>query len=162
MKKINVTIVSAAEEEYPACADILGSCPEIKIVARPLCLYEPGAWSAISGSDVLVLDEAMLEREGLSVLGAVRHHQPMIKLLLIMDKHNENKVLEALALGFTGIIERASLLSMVRKAIPALYTGETWVSRKLVHALRTQLIRLDSDMLPGVPVLTPVIHERRN
>jgi len=159
MKKIHVTIVASAEEGYPACADILADCKEIRVMARPAGLHDPAAWSAISYSDVLVFDEATLERQGTTVLGTVRHHHPMIKLLLIIDNYDENKVLDALALGFTGIIERAALLSMVRKAIPVLCTGETWVSRRLVHALRTQLIRLDSDMLPGVPVLTPATTE---
>jgi len=162
MKKIKVTIIAAAAEEYPGCADILGNCSEIEIVARPGRLYAPGVWAAVSCSDVLVLDEASLERGGATVLHAVHQSHPLVKLLLIMDNINEHKVLDALAMGVGGIVERASLVSMVRKAIPALYAGEAWVSRTLVPALHTRLLRLDGDALPCLPAAPSDIHEKHN
>jgi DNA-binding NarL/FixJ family response regulator len=162
MKKIRVTVITATAEEYPGCADILGTCSEIEIVARPTGLYEPGAWTAIGCTDVLVLDEASLERDTAEAVRAIYRQQPMIKLLLILDNGCEHKVLDALAMGFGGIIERASLLSMVRKAIPALYAGESWVSRRLVQALRTQLVHLDSDALTGASALSRAVYEKLN
>jgi len=162
MKKIKVTIIATAVEEYPGCADILDNCAEIEVVARPGRLYAPGVWAAVSCSDVLVLDEASLERGGATVLHAVHQCHPLVKLLLIVDTINEHKVLDALAMGIGGIVERASLVSMVRKAIPAIYAGETWVSRTLVPALHAQLLRLDGDALPCIPAAPSSIFGKLN
>jgi DNA-binding NarL/FixJ family response regulator len=162
MKKIQVTIIAAAAEEYPGCADILGICPEIDIVAQRGGLHGRGLWAALCASDVLVLDEASLDRQGVSVLRTVQHHHPLVRLLLILENTNENKIMDALALGFSGILERASLRSMLRRAIPALYTGETWVSRQLVQSLRTRLLRLDGETLPGMMPGVAAFREKLN
>ena len=162
MKKIKVTIVATAAEEYPGCAEILGACPEIEIVARPGGLHEGGVWSAISTSDVLVLDEAALVQDGATMLCILQQYYPLIKLLLVLENGNENKIMEALALGFAGVIERTSLRSALRRAVPALYTGEAWVSRQLVGSLRTRLLHLDTDTLAGGVARASAFHEKLN
>jgi DNA-binding NarL/FixJ family response regulator len=162
MKKIKITIITAAAEEYPGCADILGICPEFEIVGRPVALLGQGLWSAISGSDVLVLDEAALERAGALALRSVQQCHPLVRLLLILENGNENKIIDALAMGFSGIIERASMRSMLRRAIPALYTGEAWVSRQLVQSLRTRLLHMNGEPLPGLLPCLPVIPGKLN
>ncbi len=142
MRKINVTIFVAGKEDYPGCADILATFPEFHVIARPAGLYAPGAWVAISRSDVVLLDEATLEQDGVETVRRICDSYPLVKLLLIMEQDNEARVLEALSLGITGVIERASLVSLLRKAIPVLYTGEAWVSRGLVRSLRRYLNEL--------------------
>ncbi len=126
----------------------------------PVC--SDGVWSAISSSDVLVLDEATLAQDGATAVRALHQYYPLARLLLVIENNNENKLLEAIAMGFSGIIERASLRSMVRRAIPALYTGEAWVSRRLVPKLRTELLRQDCDSLAGVLIQTPGIGSKLN
>ncbi|HUT40202.1 MAG TPA: hypothetical protein VM011_02590 [Gammaproteobacteria bacterium] len=162
MKKIKVTIVATAAEDYPGCADILGACPEFEIVVRSGGLHETGIWSAISTADVLVFDEAALALEGVTGLRAIQYYHPLVKLLLVLENNNENKIMEALALGFSGIIERASLRSLLRRSIPALYSGDAWVSRQLVQSLRTRLLSLDDDRVPGMPARTGAMNQKLN
>ena len=162
MKKIKVTIVATAAEEYPGCADILGACPDIEIVARPDSLRETGIWPACSGADVLVLDEAALAQEGAPALRAIQQYHPLLRLLLVLENNSENKTLKALSLGISGVIERASLQSMLCRAIPVLHSGDAWVSRRLVHSLGTRLLRLDGDSLSGMPACTGTIPKKLN
>jgi DNA-binding NarL/FixJ family response regulator len=145
MKKINITIVIAGKEDYPGCADILATCPEFHVVACPTGLYEAAAWTAISQSDVVLLDEAVLERDGVETVRRICDSYPLLKLLLLMERENEARTLEALSLGISGVMERASMVSMLRKAIPVLYSGEAWVSRGLVHSLRNYLNELEGN-----------------
>lgn len=161
MKKITVTIITAAEA-YPGTADILGICPEIELTAQFDALHERGVAAAVAGTDVLVLDERVLTDEGAAALCALQHDHPRLRLLLILENDNENKTLEALALGFSGVIPRASLRFLLRKAIPALYTGETWVSRRVVRTLRYRLLQMDSETTPGLLHRFPATHERLN
>ena len=151
MRKINVTVFIAGREDYPGCADILETFPEFHVVARPGCLYESDAWSAISESDVVLLDEAVLERDGVETVRRICDSYPLVKLLLILEQDDEARVLEALSLGIAGVMQRTSLVSMLRKAIPVLYSGEAWVSRGLVHSLRKRLNKLEEDNCPAAP-----------
>jgi DNA-binding NarL/FixJ family response regulator len=58
---------------------------------------------------------------------------------MVVDSEQEYKTLAAVSLGIQGVIGRASTVSMLRKAIVALYSGEAWLSRGLAQPLRNQL-----------------------
>lgn len=145
MKKINITILIGGEENYPGCADLLESFSEFRVIARPASLYEADAWTAISQSDVVLLDEVVLERDGMETVQRVCDSYPLVKLLLILEQGSEKRMLEALSLGIAGVMERTAMVSMLRKAIPVLYSGEAWVSRGLMHSLRNCLNKLDGN-----------------
>jgi len=146
MKKINVTIICAGAEEYPGCGDLLEDCPEISVVARTGGLYEPGSWAALGGSDVLLLDEATIEQDGLDVVLSVHDRYPLLRSLLIMENFNKNMAMSALSRGIRGVMERTATVSGLRKAIAAIYTGEAWLSRGLVEPLRNELSYLEKKL----------------
>jgi DNA-binding NarL/FixJ family response regulator len=139
MKKINVTIISGGVWRFPGCADILGDFSEFRIVAHTRDLYDSGTWIALGQSDVVLLDEAVVGHDDPDTLRTICDSYPELKVLLILDDENEDLVLEAIGLGVTGIMERSKTRTQLRKAIPALYAGESWISRELVHSLRKQL-----------------------
>jgi DNA-binding NarL/FixJ family response regulator len=145
MRKINITVFIAGKEDYPGCVDILGAFPEFRVIARPAGLYDPDAWLAISQSDIVLLDETVLERDGVEIVRRICDSYPLLKLLLILEQNDDERVLEALSLGIAGVMERSSLLSSLRRAIPVLYSGEAWVSRGLVHSLRKYLNTLEHE-----------------
>ena len=147
MKKIRITIVIAGREDYPGCADVVETCNEFEIVARHDSLVSPGIWQDLSGSDVILLDETAISQDGREVVRDVHASFPYAKILLIMEKTSRNKTMEALSMGITGVMDRAAMLSSMRKAIPVLYSGETWVSRGLVKSLHTQLKFAGDDSL---------------
>jgi len=141
MKKINVTVATAGSLEYPGCADLLADCPEINLIAQPASLDEVGVWAALGRSDVLVLDEAIMEQVGHQAIRSLHEYYPSIRSLMVVEGEHEYKTLAAVSLGVQGVIGRASTVSMLRKAIIALYSGEAWLSRGLAVPLRNQLSR---------------------
>lgn len=149
MKKIRVTTITAATEEYPGCADILGSFPELEIIACHDDLNDTTAWSAIERSDVLIFDEAALAQAGVAALRAMQHTHPLLKLLLVVDKYIENNVIEAITAGFSGVVERSGLCSELRRAIPALYSGEAWIPRRIAQTLRYRLLAREGEAPAG-------------
>lgn len=139
MKKINVTVVCLDSPGYPGCAELLADCPEVNLVAQPAGLNEAGIWGALGQSDVLVLDEAIMEQAGHQAVRSLHEYYPSIRSLMVVDGELEYKTLAAVSLGIQGVIGRASTVSMLRKAIVALYCGEAWLSRGLAQPLRNQL-----------------------
>ncbi len=139
MKKINVTVVCVGDYGYPGCAELLADCPEVNLVAQPGGLNEAGIWVALSQSDVLVLDEAVMEHAGHRAIRSLHEFYPLIRSLMVVEGEHEHKTLAAISLGVQGVIGRASTVSMLRKAIIALYSGEAWLSRGLAQPIRNQL-----------------------
>lgn len=135
MKKINVTIICPGEEEYPGCEDLLRSYPEINLVASYSALGDAGLRAALDGSDVLLLDETLVRQEGPEKVRAILVEYPDIKTLQILENMRENNPMTAVSLGLKGLMERASMVSMLRKAIMVLYSGEAWMSRGMVQSL---------------------------
>ena len=139
MKKINITVVCVGEEAYPGCVDLLAACPAINIVARPAGLNEMGTWAALGQSDVLLLDEAVLEQDGHHTVRAIHDSYPLLRSLLILDNGTQQEMLTVLSLGILGVIGRESMTSLLCKAVSAICAGEAWLSRELVPPLRRQL-----------------------
>lgn len=138
MKKINITIICPGEEEYPGCADLLRTYPEVNLVAVYTALDDAGLQAALEGSDVLLLDEAVIALEGPEKVRTIQLDHPGIRTLQIVEKVSENNAMESVSIGARGIMERSSLVSMLRKAITVLYSGETWMSRQMVKLLHDQ------------------------
>ena len=139
MKKINVTVVSVGNHGYPGCAELLADCPEVNLVAQPSGLNEAGIWVALGRSDVLILDEDVLEQAGHEAIRSLHEYYPSIRSLMVVEGEHEYKTLAAVSLGVQGVIGRASTVSMLLKAVIALYSGEAWLSRGLARPLRKRL-----------------------
>lgn len=139
MKKINITVICVGEESYPGCVDLLEDCPAINVVARPTGLSEAGAWVALGRSDVLLIDEALLEHEGHDAVRDIHASFPSLKSLMILENESRQEMVTVLSLGILGIITRASTMSMLCKAVAAIFSGEAWLSRGLVQPLRKRL-----------------------
>ena len=138
MKKINVTYVCVAAEEYPGCADLLYSYSEVNLIARPTSLVGTAATMALTKSDVLIVDESLLARDGLQALQSAHSKFATLNILLVYEKTIKNNIMEYLTVGVRGLLERKSCISLLRRAIPALYAGEVWMPRGLVQSLRNQ------------------------
>jgi len=147
MKKIRITIIFSGKEEYPGCGDIIATCPEFEIVARYSTLSSADIWQDLGRSDVILLDELAVSESGGEAIREIHECFPFARILLIMENVSRNKTMEALSMGITGVMARTSMLSSIRKAIPVLYSGETWVSRGLVKSLRHQLQQAGDDSL---------------
>lgn len=139
MKRINITVVCVGDETYPGCVDLLEDCPSINVIARPTGLSEAGAWVALGRSDVLLLDEALLKREGYDAVRDIHASFPSLKSLMIVENETRQEMVTILSLGVLGVIARASTTSMLCKAIAAIFTGEAWLSRGMAQPLRKRL-----------------------
>jgi len=139
MKKINITVVCTGDEGYPGCVDLLSAYPEINIVAQPTGLNEAGTRGALARSDVLLLDEAVLDEDGHHAVQAIHDSYPLLRSLLILENESQQEMMAVLSLGILGVIRRDSITSQLCKAVSAICAGEAWLPRKMVQPLRRQL-----------------------
>jgi len=154
MKKINITVVCVGDEGYPGCIDLLAACPTVNIVARPTALNAASTLVALGQSDVLLLDEAVLEQDGHHAVRAIHDRYPLLRSLLILDDETQQEMVAVLSLGILGVIRRESTTSLLCKAVSAICAGEAWLSREMVQPLGRQLGRETglSSLREGLPV----------
>jgi DNA-binding NarL/FixJ family response regulator len=144
MKRINITYVCAADEEYPGCVDLLYSYSEVNVIARSTSLVGNVIRMALLRSDLLVVDDSALTRDGLQAVQSIHTTFPSLNILLVYENSINNNILDYLSIGVRGLLERKSCLSLLRRAIPALCAGEVWMPRALVQTLRERsLIKID-------------------
>jgi len=139
MKSIKITILSAVTGPCPVFADLLAACPGIDVIANATGRPESGAWPALAGSDVLLIDEAVLAYAGSEAVRSIRASYPRLKILLVLSKSNVIKMITALSLGISGVMLEESAVLMLCKAVRAIHEGEVWVSREVIVPLQRLL-----------------------
>ena len=69
-------------------------------------------------------------REGLEVIREIRAVHPSTKVVLLVDSHQDDLVLDSLRAGAQGIFNKDSSLEMLRKCLLSVHRGEVWVDGK--------------------------------
>jgi DNA-binding NarL/FixJ family response regulator len=82
--------------------------------------------------DVVLLNSAMPEMDGIKVLPAIREKNLKTKALMLNANKDESTIFKALKAGAKGYISKDVSISDLIKAIQAVHKGELWVERKLM------------------------------
>lgn len=95
--------------------------------------------------DVLLLDINMPKMNGLEVLKKLKEKRSKLKVL-VLTVHNETEYLmKAVDIGINGYVLKDSESSELKKAIFAIYEGETYIQPSLIPALNSKMIEKDKD-----------------
>lgn len=140
MKIINVTLASGERPAFLRCAGQLEENPGIDLIARLSGLTQQGTWLALSRSDVLIIDEALLRREGFEAVRSMLVSFPALNCLIVMDENDEDKMVWAVLQGIRGVLVQDSLTAMLEKAIHKIVAGEIWMPREFVQPFRDGLL----------------------
>ena len=136
MEKIKITFASDEGAAMVGYEDILDDEPSIEMVASLSDLRGQGAWLALAQSDVLLIDEALVLRDGFEPLNMLLSSYPEVHCLLILNSPCENKARWAVMQGVRGILTIEEIRPLLFKALTKLMAGEIWAPRHLMHASR--------------------------
>ncbi|UCC56237.1 MAG: response regulator transcription factor [Gammaproteobacteria bacterium] len=136
MKKIMVTYVSSRDVARQHCAALVMQNPEIDLVAIPDGLSQRGAWQAFSRSDVVVIEEEVIRREGFAAVRLLQEAYSEINVLITMADKDVQAIAWVLMQGIRGVILHSEVGSLLGKAIRRIQAGEIWAPRSLLESLR--------------------------
>lgn len=113
---------------------------DIKVIAEAEngveCLEQLNQYSP----DVLLLDINMPKMNGLEVLQNIKEKHLKVKVL-VLTVHNEVEYLmKAIDIGVEGYILKDSESDELKKAINAVYSGETYIQPNLIPRLNAKMI----------------------
>lgn len=116
-----------------AILNILASEEDIEIVAeipRPRDI-ERLILSQIK-AEVLILDIDMFYLDLLEILRLIRKKAPTLIVLLLTEKYNEERIVEAICAGSLGYVLKSASASELIRSVRALINGEVWIERKMM------------------------------
>lgn len=116
-----------------AILNILASEEDIEIVAEIPRPRDIGRLilSQIK-ADVLILDIDMFHLDLLEILRLIRKKAPTLIVLLLTEKYNEERIVEAICAGSLGYVLKSASASELIRSVRALINGEVWIERKMM------------------------------
>jgi DNA-binding NarL/FixJ family response regulator len=91
---------------------------------------------------ILLLDWKIVAMRETLLLPIVRRHSPETQVILLASRIPPMRLIQAMAHGVRGHLERAHARSLLIKAVQVVDGEEAWVSRAMVPLLLTSLRRV--------------------
>jgi two-component system nitrate/nitrite response regulator NarL len=85
--------------------------------------------------DIVLMDDALINRHGLSALAQLHRDLPRARTLLIADSLQPSTVFAALRLGTWGVLPRMRVEVDVDRALAAIAADELWLTRRQFAAV---------------------------
>ena len=138
MSAITVVVADRQRARRAACLRLLEPVKGIKVVGKA-----GNGLAAIVAARlrprILLLDFALSCGEGPSLLRLIRRQSPRTRVILLTEGQGEAPILDALARGAPGYVEKKSLSASLAKAVQLVAAGEAWVPRKMVSKVVDRL-----------------------
>lgn len=142
MPPISVVIADRERASRVACLRLLEHEKNIKVVAEARSSLEAVIAAATLKPRILLLDLGLSRRDGIAVLSTLRQRSPRSKVILLVGRASETRLLELLSHGAQGYLEKRVLRTFLPKAVRVVNAGEAWVPRKMVGKIVDRLARL--------------------
>jgi DNA-binding NarL/FixJ family response regulator len=117
--------------------------PAIELVASLSDLTGQSAWQAMARSELLLIDENLILRDGFEPLNMLLTAYPDVHCLMLLKNPSENKTVWALMQGVRGILSTGDIQPLLFKAISRVMAGEIWAPRHLMQPIRQDLRHVD-------------------
>lgn len=143
MNNISVSIISVPRVSMQACIELIEADPDFHVVVMSTRLSGQVPQAALASTDVVIIDESVIEQEGFAALQRLLGGYPRVKCLVLMNDYNQDKMIWTLLQDVRGVMCAAEAPRLLAKAIRRLHAGEVWMSRGLLgpfrHALQSRL-----------------------
>lgn len=142
MDKIRVVIADDHEMLREGLRSLLAEQGDISVVGEAADGASAIERVAELRPDVVLLDYAMPEMDGLEALPHIREKSPDTRVLILSASFDEGLFIRAVAAGARGYILKTARGGELAKAIRSVHRGEIWAERKLLTKVLEDFIRL--------------------
>jgi DNA-binding NarL/FixJ family response regulator len=132
--KSSVTVVVAHHQKAgrDACLRALQLEEGIRVVEEVRTGLQAIAAVRRVKPNILLFDLDLTRGNDAALLHALRLKSPRTRIILLIRRASESRIMAALARGTTGYVEEDVISSFLPRAIREVNSGDTWISRKIV------------------------------
>ena len=141
MRPITVVVADPEKARRAACLRLLEPEKGIRVIAEAGTVAET-LGAARLAPRILLLDSNLGLGRGLSLLPLFRRSSPATRVIVLTGHTSGAALLDAVAHGAHGYLNRRQLRAFLPKAVRKVDQGEPWVSRKMVPRIIETLVRL--------------------
>jgi DNA-binding NarL/FixJ family response regulator len=149
MSRITVVVADEEKERRAACLRILESEKGIRVIGEAGTVAETLRLARLAPR-ILLLDSRLAMGRRTVVMPVFRRNSPNTKVIVMTGQTSRTALLDVLAHGAHGYLNRRVLRAFLRKAVRKVDEGEPWVSRKMLPPIIECVMRLaagGSDLL---------------
>jgi len=118
---------------------VLEEAGDVQVVGEASGYAELSALLRERDCDVLVLDIAMPQKDGMDVLRSVRALHPRVHVLMVSMYPEEQYALRALRAGAAGYLNKASAPEKLREAVRAVALGRRYLTAEVAELLAERM-----------------------
>jgi DNA-binding NarL/FixJ family response regulator len=144
MPSITVVVADPEEERRAACLRRLAPERGIRVVAETGTAAET-LGAARQMPRILLIDSTLAVGRGLALLHLFRRSSPDTRILVLTGHTSHAALLDAIAHGAHGCLNRRQIRAFLPKAVRKMDQGEPWVSRKMVPGIIEALMRMGAN-----------------
>ena len=130
--KVRVLVADSTRIHTELLSDILERDPDLQVISWDYSRSTLVPTALANDVDVLVVSSALSGNigEGVNVVREVCAAKSGTKVVVLLDSHRDELVLDSLRAGARGIFSKESSLDMLRKCLHSVHRGEVWVDSR--------------------------------
>ena len=141
MPPITVVIADREKASRAACLRLLRPEKGIRVVGEARSGLEAIAAAKLRPR-ILLLDVNMAAGNGVALLRVLRQKSPRTKVILLTRRASQARILDVLAHGARGYLDKKAFRTLLPKAVRLVDAGQAWVPRKMVAKILDRLAHL--------------------
>jgi two-component system nitrate/nitrite response regulator NarL len=133
--KTRVLVADSSKIHTQLLSEMLGRDANLEVIGWDL---EPSTIPRCSGNiDILAIGSELngTSKDAIAVVREMRSAQPTTKIVVLLEPHRDDTVLDFLRAGANGIFEKEGLPELLRHCVRAVSQGETWLGNRYVTLL---------------------------
>lgn len=136
---VSVLIADRDRATRAAAARVIQSLRGMRIVGEAKSGLEAVSATARLKPRVVLLDLKLSSEFGATLVSVLRRKSARTRVILLVGRAPEAKILEALSHGAVGCVSKKDLVRFLPEALVAVSSGEAWMSRKLIPKIMDRL-----------------------
>lgn len=136
---VSVLIADRDKATRAAATRVIQSLRGMRIVGEAKSGLEAVSATARLKPRVVLLDLKLSSEFGATLVSVLRRKSARTRVILLVGRAPEAKILEALSHGAVGCVSKKDLVRFLPEALVAVSSGEAWMSRKLIPKIMDRL-----------------------
>ena len=140
-RRIRILLADEQSLFREAVRSVLESEPDLDVVGEARDGLQAVAEAERSQPDVVLLDAALPNCDGIRATGLIRERVPASRVLILCEEEDDRILVDALEAGANGFLSKRSPLSELIEAARSLFRDEILIPPRMMGSLLARLIR---------------------